>query len=1075
MTTSSRWLRIPGTISLIALLVVTAGCSKQLANLKLSKVSKLLAEAEKFNAATHAKDTLANATRQQQQALQAMASNDFKGARAAANEAALTAREVLAKAKSMEATVQRNAANHEVDIMNYNNGARENPNLFQEILNVQQKMEARYAKEKWVTVIQLAAEIKQKVQQLLLRLSQEADTDLVEVKAEQKRLLDAGGQTYALIYVQRVADLVKQIEDSINPNLTPPIRNYLRAMALSKEALRDAGEGITETKKRICEGKIEIIQNDLIRAKQLNAEVLVPDIWDACSDDFAKLIDNFWKKEYDFVLPAADRLGGQVKQLIYQTRLKSADLAKSNLTQLLAAMRSKGVEDYLPGSLPPIEKMLEEAEAAFKKEDFDVVESTCKQATVQANEIKKNFSVLAEKWIRQGTNIYNRAASVFKEMERIFAEVPLTYTTPLDQKFEENKQAIKTDMAKRLSSAQANLSLAESKQKTEDFRDAIELSRSVGDEATSILATVYNVVAYNVISEIADEVSRYDREGAPEFAATQMAATKKLLQEAIDLRNKGEFQASASKAAESRAQLEATIQTIEVAASQAIEKATAEMKRSDQARTSELRADDYQRAQQYINEARLQLQTTRLIDAIHTAQRAETVVRQAAQDAARLWATQTVKEAQTSLADAKQSGADIYAAQMLSDANEDADQAGKAFASAEDLLGQKKFNEAETKYLEAKTLAIQAAEEARRSKFRNIDEAEATVVEARAYGAWKNQLPALTDAILTLNQAKEAMTAGQFDNSHALARKANEEAKKITDATKADTFRMRLEVVDTLVAEATKSGGRYYEASLLGSLAREIDKMREQYNPELFDSNAKKIAEIETRLQSSIEAMPNVVADWIRRQNERIAQIEKSDVPPTFAPKIAEAKRFFRFADMDFKRGKYRNSYANMLVGRRIIDSLNADKAETAYSRSAREVLDLLKDAMKEFDQYLSLQPKTLMGMTRGAQGERQFIAITGKASPANFRERIDGLMVKVEAIPVPENMKKIHQDMVKMITTARMAAIYYERLMVLSEFDEATKRGIIQKAYDLMETVRKSRGELEQSLMPHSVESQKI
>jgi len=1066
MIPSNRWLKAAGILSLVAVMALAAGCGKQRTKLSLNKTDKLLNEARNFNVEKHAKQQYDRAVQLRNQAEQFMNAGDFKQSVPTAREAVRTAREAVDRAKQFEATDQRNAADHEVQVMNYNNGAKEDPQLYQQILELQKKMHEKYAKQRWVATIELANEIKQKVEQLLLRLREQANADLVAVRAEYKRLIDEGGETHAMIYVQRVRDQISEIEK----NIAPPIKNYLKAIAIAKQAMIDAQDGIIETKKKKCEIAIEEIQRNLIRAQQLKAEYFVPDLWNACTEDFEKLVSNFWRKQYDFVLSAAGRLKDQVATLIYQTRLASARYQRDKLAERIAELRNKKVETYLPGRLAPLEKALQQADDYFKKEAFEDCETVCKTAQLEADEIMKSFSALADQWIRKAQNIAKRAQTVYREMGRIFRQVHLTYTKPIDQALEDNKQAIKTDLGRRLNDMQANLALAEVKQTGEDYASAIELSRAVQDEATTVLATIYNVVAHNVISEIADEVTRYDREGAPEYAPKEMALTKQLLRDAIGLRDQGKFQESAAKAAEARAQLETTIQAIEVAAAQAIEKARAAVKEADKTKTSQLSPDKYQRALEYINEAKIQLETTRLKDAILTAKRAEALAREASRDAAAKWAKQAASEAKSKIADALRSGADIQAAALLKQANEDLAQAQQVLASADDLVGQKKFDEARAKYIEAKDLAVQAAEEANRAKFRLVDEAEAAIVEARSYEGWRYDLAGLTDAVLQLEQAKKAMAEGNYTLSHQLARKAAKRAAQVTEEAKKKALLKRLEVVDNLIGEATQTGGRYFSPRLLASLARDVDKLRVQYKPETYDSSAKRLAEVEARLQGLINTMPNLVEKWIGLQRERLSEIEQSEIPPTFAPKISEAKKFLRFAEMDFKRGKYRSAYSNLLVGRRLVDEVANDRAEMEYRKSVREVFDDLSDAMKDFDSFLSLDAKTLQGMTRGAWGEKKFIAIAGKAKPSDFRERVEGIYVKLQSLKPPESMKEFHQEALDLLRTARAAAVQYERLTILGEFSEGERREIIRKACDLMDKVRQRRAELEKALEPQMI-----
>ncbi|MBM3335812.1 hypothetical protein FJY63_14230, partial [Candidatus Sumerlaeota bacterium] len=489
----------------------------------------------------------------------------------------------------------------------------------------------------------------------------------------------------------------------------------------------------------------------------------------------------------------------------------------------------------------------------------------------------------------------------------------------------------------------------------------------------------------------------------------------------------------------------------------------------------ELRPDDYQRVQQYLNEAQIQLQTLRLGDAIATARRAEALVRQASGDALRTWAQQSIKQAEAAIGDATAADADINAPQLLKEARDEAEQASKLFASAEPLYATKRFAEATAKYLEAKNLAVESADQARRGKFRLIDEAEAAVVEARAYGAWRASLEELTNAIMVLNDAKEAMAGGRYQISHQLARKAIAQASKLTASSKDMAFRERLGILDSLITEATRAGGRYFRAQELAALQRDIARLREQHAPRVYDTNARHVAEMETRLQDMLKGMPDIVSAWVGSQSDRIAALEKEGVPPTFSPRISEARKFLRFAELDYKRGKYRTAYTNLLVGRRLVDALQSDHDQEAYCRSARDVLDEFKDAMDEFKQYLSLDPKTLVGLTRGNQGDRQFVAIAGHAKPPDFRQRVEAIITKVQAIKVPAVTKTLHSDLTDMLNTARTAAIYYERLMVLSEFDQATRYDIIKKAYDLMEMVRNRKADLEKALLPRTVEAEKI
>lgn len=1075
MIPRNRWWKATGTIALVALVVVASGCGSQRTQLNLNKFDKVAKEAQGFNVEKHAKQQYTSAVNLRNDAERAKSQNDFKTSVATSRDAVRAIKQALATAKEMEATEQRNEADHEVVVMQYNQGNEQDDVLYQEIIELQTKMKEKYDKQRWVPTIEIAGQIKQEVRRLLSRLEGQARDDLVYVEAAFKRLIDEDGELHAPLQVQRVRGLI----DEINNNIKHPTKNYKKAIALSKQAIIDAQAGIIESKKKKCAGWIELIQKDLITAQSLRAEYFRPDLWNASSEDFANLMKHFWEKEYDFVLTASARLKEQVENLIFETRKASAQYQLDKLTVRLAELRGKRVEDYLPGKLAPVEQDLKDATARFsegEEEAFSDVEGICQNGQIKATAIMEEFGRLADDYIRRGTDVYNRAKSIATDMERIFKDVPLSHGgTLLDQRLEENKEAIKQDLIQRLADSEVRRQLANDKRTAEEFRDTIELMKTVEDDATTVIRTVFNVVAHNVISEISDEAARYRAEGATEFAPNEMAYMEQLLEEAKQLRDAGRFQEANSKAADARAELERTIAAIRVAVSKAIEDAQAELEKSNETRTAQLRPDDYQRASEYINEAVLSAKGENLKDAVYTARQASDLARRASRDAARIWASQTIAGAQTSLADARQTGAEVYAARILNDADEDLAQSKQAVADAESLMGQEKFEEARAKYMQAKDLAILAGEGAVRAKFRLIDELDGAIVEARAYGAAQYDLSGLTDAILVLNRSKEAMAANQYDLSHELALAGTAKARKITAVSKNKGFHTRLELVDQLIAEATESGGRYYNPQLLASLARDVNKLRVQYDSGTFDSSDREATEIESRLQGLIDNMPNLVGQWLANQRERLDTIAGGDLPPTHEPRISEAKRFLRYAEMDFKRGKYRSSYSNLLRGRRLIDELAGDQAEIAYRRQVRVVLNDLAAALADFDHVLSLTPKTLHGMTRAAWGDKQFIAIAGRSGPEDFRQKIDTMLVTLQAIEAPARMQHYHQNMMEMMSEARMAAIHYERLSVLSEFDPPQQREIIQKAHDLIEKVRNRRAELEASLLPPSVAKQKI
>jgi hypothetical protein len=1075
-----RWLKAAGIAVLVTMLVVAAGCSKQRARYNISRARKLLLSADKFEGARHAKTAYETAQNQMRQAEQTLPS-DPTNANTIAGTAVASARAAYEEARQKEATQEKLDADHEVQIMKDNNARTEGGDVYDEVLTkLQPKMEEQFSRQKWERTIETAKDIKGKVERLLERLRTEANKDLIAVEFQYKKLVDEQGQEHALIYVQRVDDLIKMIKENINP----PVKNYVNASALAKQAIKDAFDGITEAKRKRGDIKIEEIQSGLITAQQKKAEFFVPELWAANTEDFAKLVDNFWKKEYDFVLDASGRLSSQVATMIHETRKASAEFERDKLNERIADLTRKGVQTYLPGRIEPIDQAFQEAKKLLEEEadveskaetkryaDYEVyfnkVEDIAKNARVQADSIRDDFKSLSQKYIAEARKLVGVAQGLYQDMDRIFREVHPQYTKPVDQAVEDQKLATKAQLRERVTHAQAGVDSAEGRLQVEEYRDAIEMSRRVQDEATSIVAAIYNVVAVNVITEISDQISRYEREGAPELAQTEMATAKKALDESAALRDKGEFQESARQAAIARAELERAVQAIEEGSVKVIEHAAKAIADSNAYRTSELKAQDYGRAEQLVNQSRKLLENSQLRDARLMAQHAEQLILEASRDSATAWAQDQMRAAQDRLAQAQATGADLHSAQLYNEASEDYTQAREAFAAGESLRGQQRYAESRDKYNQARILAGQAADQGNRAQFRLIEDAQNEIVEARAYDAPRTNLSELTQAILLLDQSRQAMDGKRFEESHRLARNAQALAARLTRSSKRDVFQRRLDAAQALVDEASRNGGRYYQPTVLAGLTRELDGLRQQYSDTTFDSNSQSLARVETRLQGLLDASPNVVADLIEAHRQRIAEVEKGKVPPADVPRVEDARRYLRYAEIDYKHGNYRTSYVNLLNSRRLVGGLEGDQAMKEYKDTVQTALTDLQNAMKDFDQMLSLRPNVVVGMMKGAWGDRQGIAVAGRSGAQTYRERIDEVYRRIQTVQPPASMTAYHRRLKQLFRTASESAFTYEKITALGEFDKDQRRGIIETAYDQTQQVRRMIADLEKELVP--------
>ena len=186
-----------------------------------------------------------------------------------------------------------------------------------------------------------------------------------------------------------------------------------------------------------------------------------------------------------------------------------------------------------------------------------------------------------------------------------------------------------------------------------------------------------------------------------------------------------------------------------------------------------------------------------------------------------------------------------------------------------------------------------------------------------------------------------------------------------------------------------------------------------------------------------------------------------------FDPEVVEkAEGYLTYTMEDLDKKKYASSYRYLRKGITLINDIDVQREEEVYRREAAEILDTLSAAIMGFSQVLRLGPDVLMRLAFGPQGQSQYISLTGGEAPIKFRGRMDELVEAISILKPPPTKRALHKEVVHTVKNARLAAIYFEKLLILDEFDRATIKEIITKGFTIIDDVKRRQDEVRSAFL---------
>ncbi|MCX7013552.1 MAG: hypothetical protein NTW86_13520 [Candidatus Sumerlaeota bacterium] len=727
-----------GVVALLCLgIAVGAGCKKQRASLNLKKLKDIISEADANQADTFDKKEFDDVKKLVDAAQNAYNGEQFAPAYDQSRGAIQAAETMLENVKKARAAFLQTQAADDIKIAQDNNGQQQDPQRYQAILQANDKGKQRYTKSDWDGAIQSFLQVVSGVDELLAPIKLQAEQRLTEIKVSVKTMETEGVRQHAVQLGLDVDELVKTVEDLIQNK-----RQYVTAQTVMSRTEQAVAAAIEEAKRVRSLILINEIETDLGVALQYGAEVFFRQRIEQDAEAYTNILSAYEDRKYDNALQAAAILKPRAADLRYETRKRSAETKAKSVQDMIAKLEEGGAREYLPGSVEILDQMLKDAQtqiATGEEKGFDQAEQIAEAASEEQQKILADFNELANKAISESAKELDIATEVFRATDRIFdLAVPAESANDLERQLETNKQAMKAEIGALLDAARTTLGTAQLKRDSQQYRDSILLAEDIKKTAKIIQDETYRVAAHNSLLEIESQVTHYSAEGE-QYAPKELAEARRLLGETRALIETGESKKAVDEAALAKAQLDVLKQDLSARGAQGIVEAQKALAEALDHKALQYAADQTAQAKKDLEDA---IAARNLFDYRQVIERTRDA--KALAEAARAAADREAAATQIESADARfQRAAQAYGA-LFSPRN---------YKDAGDKLSAARQMFAGEKYVEARQLAVEAADLADSAAFERVIDAEQQIATAKRDEAWRYASRKMADAI---NAAKDA-------------------------------------------------------------------------------------------------------------------------------------------------------------------------------------------------------------------------------------------------------------------------------------------------------------------------------
>ncbi len=1042
---------------MILLAVVALGlssCARPQAERALSSTAQLLADIEQnYRGLEYEPDRIESVRQLMSEANQVLATDPGQ-ARTLARQARAEAEQILEAVRPRHADVIYNEAIEEIAVADVNELQRRDAERYQRIREVRSEAEEARAENRYDQVIQLSNEIIREVQTGLSPLQNAANRARIDAEQAINELRAEGGPVYA---PQVVASVEAEFEAALD--IVERDRDYVLAANRFNEARLRAEEGVVLVLREQSRERIEEIERLLTEALLEQVEIYRPQEYERAASVLESMNVDYEDGRYRDVLHAADTLRPQAQALVIDTKRDASDDRIRSMRSNIRDLEEGGIEEYLPAALDRMRNFLAQAEE-LRPEDtedaFDEIKDISIEAEDEYERQRGRFRDLAQDEIRSARTAVDSARAVFDRMEAIFEPISFEHMSPEERAFEAQKDSRRIRLGQELEEASNNLVSADLQLQDDNFRRAIILAEQAQETAQVVLNEVYHVVAHNTSIELARLITRYEREGARIYAPDDLVRSRENLEEVKASIAAGQYLRAVQQAAEARADVELMAQAIAGRASEDIREAREVLREVTSERTRRYTSAQLGEVRQLIEEAEEDLRQDRLRIAVEKAERAMELARAAEEEANRQVAQNQIEGATGMITRAQDARAELYAGRELEDARRLLSTAQTLFATGD--------------YLKAEELGAISERRANDALFRKINTADAEIASARAVGAWDRDSARFARANTMVREARALLEEGHYDESARRADRAASIASSLAVQSRRANFRDRIRDVNRNLDKGTDQGINFFQREESEEIRREVNTLLAEYSDDQYERIMDRVERLEARLRFTLDQTDERVMELAEHLEGRIESLREARARDFAEQELNSASTKIHHARIDFRRGNFRSAHRNLHQAFALVDEAEFRKGAEGYRADVVQLFDEYLEAQNRFRNVLGMDAPMLRQAVTGPDGSRQGIAISARYTPNDYRAKLDELYTRAAGLEHPERLADVHDAVIQTFAEGRLAAIHFEKLVILDMVSKNEADNLISQAYARQNRSNRLMGAVQEQLFADKV-----
>ncbi|CAN5259647.1 hypothetical protein BH09SUM1_BH09SUM1_25030 [soil metagenome] len=1018
-------------VLMLCLAFTFAGCKKYRAENSLKKTQQIISNIEQnYNGLVHEPERI-TALKKKLDEARAGLDTDPGTALTLASQARTEADLILESVRPKHASALLSQAREELRVGQVNDLIHKDPDRYNRIQQIMEEADKANSANKWDDVISASKELIQEVATGLQPVKNDADRKAADAAEALTELRQIGGPKYT-------PEVVIGVQDDINTaqRIYDKDRDYQLAANKFQEATTKAETGIVQVQREKSREGLEKIEGYLSTALLEGAEIFKPKEYADAVHLFTSLSQTYIEGKYSTVLEGTEDLEPKAQRLVIETKRTASDERIANLDKSIRDLEEGGILEYVPGSLDKLKTFLTQVVEVRKADDepaFDKIKLLGIEAADETDKVRSAFYEVADDRGREAKAALEKARAVFDQMATIFLPLPGPMTSE-EQVFESQKSARQEQLRKDLDEATIRLTVADTRKSEDKFKGSILAAEDVSRMSAQILAETFHVVAHNASIELAKLISRYERDGARQYAPDELARSSKKLEEVKGLIASGQYEKSVQSAAEARADVELMAQRIAGRATEDLRDARRALDSATSEKTRKYRGEMLKEVAKLIDQAEVDLTADRLKLALENANKATLLAKQADTESNQISAKEHIELANVSILQAQDAGAELYA--------------GREIEESRKLLGSARVLYDSQDYVKAEELAVSAVDRARGGLFKKIDEAETEIATANSVGGWAFDDARLASANTQVREARAQLEKKNYAASRSLAESAAATARSLANDAKQHNFDDRVARIRKNLDSGQKQGINFFQPEDSIAIRKRLAELENEFTLDKYELVMTEVEKLEGQLRGTLDSTDEMVKTVAQQQSGRLDHLEADGATAYAAAEVADARASLKFALLDYDRGLYKSAHSNLSRAISVIDTVEARRAQERYSREIDNIFADYKAAQLAFANILTLQPSELKDLAIGPNGAAQAVAISAQITPNQFRERLDTLYQRALVVKTPQAMTPVQNSVIQAMSEGRIAAMNFEKLAILNQVATREAMLLIDQAY---------------------------